>query len=126
MLITLAVLNYNPPDDTITNTTIVGFVLLGIATTVFVFAIVVGFASTGVRRLHDRGKPGYWLLLYYLLPSMMAKNAGLDAVGLVFGLVTAGLLLWALVDLGILRGEVGSNAFGPSPLSKNSEPPVVA
>ena len=91
--------------------------------TVFVFVIVAGFASTGVRRLHDRGKTGYWLLLYYLLPSMMAKNAGLDAVGFIFGLVTIGILIWALVDLGILPGEAGSNTFGPNPLLKNPEPP---
>ena len=57
---------------------------------------------------------------------MMAKNAGLDTVGLIFGLVTIGLLICALVDLGILRGEAGSNAFGPNPLSENSEPPVAA
>ncbi len=126
ILIALAVLNYNPPDDTITNTTIVGFVLLGIAMIVFVFVIVAGLASTGIRRLHDRGKTGYWLLLYYLLPSLMAKNAGLDAAGLVFGLVALGLLIWALVDLGILRGEAAGNAFGPNPLSKTPEPPVTA
>jgi hypothetical protein len=30
-LVALAALNYNPPADTITNRTIVGFVLLGIA-----------------------------------------------------------------------------------------------
>lgn len=119
ILITLAALNYNPPDDTITNITIVGFVLLGIAMTVLVVVVVTGLASIGVRRLHDRGKTGYWLLLYYLLPSMMSKNAGLDTVGLIFWLVTLGILIWAIVDLGLLRGEAGSNAFGPNPLSKN-------
>src|SRR5271156_2004550 len=88
ILITLAALNYNPPNDTITNFTIVGFVLLGIAMTILVGVTVTGLASTGVRRLHDRGKSGYWLLLYYLLPSMMLKHAGLDIVGLIFSLVT--------------------------------------
>jgi uncharacterized membrane protein YhaH (DUF805 family) len=123
ILITLAALNYNPPDDTVTNVTIVGFVLLGITMTVFVVMIVTRLASTGVRRLHDRGKTGYWLLLYYLLPSMMSKNVGLDTTGLIFWLVTLGILIWAIVDLGVLRGEVSSNAFGPNPLSKNPEPP---
>ncbi len=123
ILITLAALNYNPPNDTITNVTIVGFILLGIAMTIFVVVIVTGLASIGVRRLHDRGKSGYWLLLYYLLPSMMSKHAGLDTVGLSFSLVTLGILIWAIVDLGILRGEAGSNTFGPNPLSINPEPP---
>jgi uncharacterized membrane protein YhaH (DUF805 family) len=123
ILITLAALNYNPPDDTITDRTVIVFVLLGIAILVFAVVIAAGFASTGVRRLHDRGKTGYWLLLYHVLPSMMSKNAGLDTVGLIFWLVTLGILIWAIIDLRVLRGEAGSNAFGPNPLSKNLEPP---
>ena len=118
ILITLAALNYNPPDDTITNVTIVGFVLLGIAMIVFVVVVVTGLASTGARRLHDRGKTGYWLLLYYLLPSIMLKNAGSDAAGLASWLVILGILMWAILDLGVLRGDKGSNAFGPDPLEK--------
>jgi hypothetical protein len=27
--------------------------------------------------------------------------------------------VWAIVDLGFLRGEATSNAFGPNPLSKD-------
>jgi uncharacterized membrane protein YhaH (DUF805 family) len=84
LLVALAALNYNPPDDTITSRTIGGFVLLGIAMIIFVFVIVLGITSTGVRRLHHRGKTGYWLLLYYL--SMMSKNAVLDTIGLIFSL----------------------------------------
>ena len=64
----LAALNYNPPADTITVRTVVGFVLLGIATVVYV---VTGLISTGIRRLHDRGKSGWWLLLYYFAPSQL-------------------------------------------------------
>ena len=118
----LAALNYNPPDDTITNVTIFDLYSLGIATTVFVVATVTGLASSGVRRLHDRGKTGYWLLLYYLLPSMMWKSAGVDAVGLASWLLILGILIWAIVDLGVLRGDTGSNDFGPNPLAGNPEP----
>jgi len=121
ILVVLAAVNYNPPDDTITSVTIVGFVLLSIALIVFVFVIVTGLASTGVRRLHDRGKTGYWLALYYLLPSMLAKNAGLDTAGIIVVLVTLGILIWAIVDLGVLPGEPGGNVFGPNPLAKNPE-----
>jgi uncharacterized membrane protein YhaH (DUF805 family) len=105
ILITLAALNYNPPDDTITNRGIVGFVLFGIAMLVFSVVIVAKFTSTGVRRLHDRGKSGYWLLLYYGLPSMIARNEGPDNLRLIFWLVTLGILIWAIVDLGVLPGE---------------------
>jgi uncharacterized membrane protein YhaH (DUF805 family) len=71
LFVVLAALNYNPPDDTITNRTIIGFVLLGIAFIVFAVVIVAGLASTGIRRLHDRGKSGWWLILYYLAPDRL-------------------------------------------------------
>ncbi len=48
------------------------------------------------------------------------KNAGLDAVGLIFLLATLGISIWAIVDLGVLPGDPGSNAFGPNPLAENS------
>ena len=67
-----------------------------------------------------RGKTGYWLLAYYALPSWLMKNAGLDAVGLIFLLATLGISIWAIVDLGVLPGDPGSNAFGSNPLAENS------
>jgi hypothetical protein len=50
---------------------------------------------------------------------MMSKNAGLDTIGLIFLLLPLGILIWAIIDLGFLRGEVTSNAFDPNPLSKD-------
>src|SRR5579871_4713133 len=63
----LAILNYDPPQE-VTTRVMVGFVLLGISGVALIFGIVVGLVSTGVRRLHDRGKSGWWLLLYYAVP----------------------------------------------------------
>ncbi len=122
VLITLAVLNDHPPDDATTNGTIVGFVLSSVVAAILAFVFVLGLASTGVRRLHDRGKSGYWLLFYYLLPSMLSRNAGLDPVGLILCFAAAGISIWVIVDLGFLRGEAGSNAFGPNPSSNSPEP----
>jgi uncharacterized membrane protein YhaH (DUF805 family) len=56
---------------------------------------------------------------------MMAKNVTLDGAGMVTGLATAGIMLWAIVDLGMLRGEAGSNGFGPDPLAKGPPPPLL-
>lgn len=75
--------------------------------------------SAGVRRLHDRGKTGYWILLYYLFPCYTAQKMGLDVEGLTFVAITLGLIAWSIIDLGILRGDTGSNAFGPDPLAEN-------
>ena len=47
------------------------------------------------KRWHDRGKSGWWTLII-LVPLIGA--------------------IWALIELGILRGTVGSNQYGPDPL----------
>jgi uncharacterized membrane protein YhaH (DUF805 family) len=91
------------------------FVLIGM---VFFAAMAVANVSIGVRRLHDRGKSGYWLVLYYALPSMAVKGAGLTGPEAVYLLATLGVIVWSVIDLGILRGDKGSNAFGPDPLAK--------
>jgi uncharacterized membrane protein YhaH (DUF805 family) len=77
---------------------------------IFMVSMSVAIAGIGVRRLHDRGKTGFWLLLYYAVPLWLTKNAGLDAIGLVVWLASAGILIWAIIDLGVLRGEAGTNA----------------
>jgi uncharacterized membrane protein YhaH (DUF805 family) len=47
------------------------------------------------KRWHDRGKSGWWTLII-LIP--------------IIGQI------WALIELGILRGTVGPNQYGPDPL----------
>lgn len=47
-----------------------------------------------VKRCHDRGKSGWWLLL------MLIPFVG---------------IIWWLVDLGILEGQHGANKYGPDP-----------
>lgn len=83
---------------------------IGIA---FVLAMAVAIAGVGIRRLHDRGRSGYWLLLYYCVPLWASRHAGFDAAGLVCLVVTIGVASWAFVDLGVLRGDAASNSFGP-------------
>jgi len=47
-----------------------------------------------VKRWHDRGKSGWWVLI--------------NLIPFVGG-------LWALVECGFLRGTEGPNQFGPDP-----------
>ncbi len=51
--------------------------------------------AVSVKRWHDRGKSGWWVLLN-LLPVIGS--------------------LWALIDNGFLRGTPGPNRFGDDPL----------
>ena len=52
--------------------------------------------AAAVKRCHDRGRSG-WFLLIYFIPF--------------FG------QLWVLIDLGFFRGTVGQNQYGPEPSS---------
>ena len=66
-----------------------------VALVIFVAAVWIGLA-VGVKRYHDRGKSGWWVLIV-LVP------------------VIGGL--WYLIECGFLRGTVGPNAYGPDPVA---------
>jgi uncharacterized membrane protein YhaH (DUF805 family) len=103
------------PGDTIT----LGMVPIGI---IFILGMTIAIAGAGVRRLHDRGKTGFWLALYYGAPLWLSNHAYFDLVGYVSLTLALGVFIWTLVDLGVLPGDPGSNRFGPSPVATRLEP----
>jgi uncharacterized membrane protein YhaH (DUF805 family) len=114
LLITIGIMTGATLDSPITIVMAILFILV-------LIPMAIAVASIGVRRLHDRGKTGWWLLLYYAVPLWtMPQRNNWQGGGLVFQLVCLGVLIWALVDLGCLRGEAGSNIFGQNPLSEKS------
>ena len=84
-----------------------------------------GYAVTA-KRFQDRDKPGI-TALYGLIPVLIAsllQAFGLtgapsqpNALGWICTLVTMGVGLWFLIDLGILKGTPGPNRFGGDPLA---------
>jgi len=83
--------------------------------------IWIGFAI-GAKRLHDRDKSAWWLLVFYVLPSILSQisyHLGLMG-GLVFSLASFGIAVWGLIELGFLRGTRGPNRYGPDPLARSS------
>jgi len=74
--------------------------------------------AIGAKRLHDRDKSAWWLLLFYLVPSILS-TAGNHAgdMGIILHLASFAITVWAFVELGCLRGTVGPNRFGPDPLA---------
>jgi uncharacterized membrane protein YhaH (DUF805 family) len=63
------------------------------------------------KRLHDRGRSGWWAAL--ILASLVACWPHPDRfLDFLFALV----LVWAAVELGVLPGEMGTNRYGPNPL----------
>jgi uncharacterized membrane protein YhaH (DUF805 family) len=81
--------------------------------------------AVSAKRFQDRDKPGQ-TALYGLGPVLIASLLqvfGLtgtpqepNALGWICNLVTLGVGLWFLIDLGILKGTPGPNQFGGDPL----------
>jgi uncharacterized membrane protein YhaH (DUF805 family) len=82
--------------------------------------------AVAAKRFQDRDKPGQ-TALYGLVPVLIAsllQAFGLtgtpqepNALGWICTLVTMGVGLWFLIELGILKGTPGPNRFGGDPLA---------
>lgn len=89
----------------------IGFLLLAL---VIYIPLIVSGVFVGIKRLHDRDKSGWWLLLFYLVPVLLNE---LSHASLLFSLASFAISVWAFVELGCLRGTVGPNKYGPDPLA---------
>lgn len=63
------------------------------------------------KRLHDRGRNG-WIAALVILALIAVWSAPSGFFDFPFWLV----LIWAIVELGVLPGEQGANRYGPNPL----------
>ena len=92
----------------------------------------------GIKRLHDRDKSGWWLLLFYIVPGVLfgigtgmmlfgvvADSSGLGGAASIFFLAGFAIIVWAFIELGCLRGTVGPNQYGPDPLAPQQIAPAV-
>ena len=82
-------------------------------------------AALMVKRLHDRNRPGYFAA--FLLVPLVLKGVT-DVMGFTGNPLNPNMLdyvflailgivgIWFFVELGCLRGTVGSNQYGPDPL----------
>lgn len=71
-----------------------------------------------VRRLHDRGRSGWWLVLMMGPVAVLGALAELVSIaepeaGQGLRLFTLPFYLWVLIDLGCLAGKPDVNRFGP-------------
>jgi uncharacterized membrane protein YhaH (DUF805 family) len=95
-------------------------------------AVFIATIAVCIKRLHDRDRSGWWLLLFYAGPVLVALVGGFifwaaaDAVGTAWDWSYLGLRLsilggialaiWGFVEIGCRRGTAGYNRFGPDPL----------
>lgn len=100
--------------------------VIGVVASLFMApAVLIGVAAivaVSVRRLHDRGKSGWWLLLLGVLPGLLSGIAEVmtasgdpDAAAgsLVFSVPSFALSIWSLIELGMLPARKGPNKYAP-------------
>lgn len=95
-----------------------GLGLLLVLALLVVPSLISGLAVS-IKRLHDRDKSGWWILVFYVLPMLLEEAAGLldsDAATGAILFSSFVISIWALVELGFLRGTQGPNRYGPDPL----------
>ncbi len=64
------------------------------------------------KRLHDRGRSGWWAALVLLaLVALWPHPMGF------FGFLFLLVGIWAVVELAVMPGEQGANRFGANPLA---------
>src|SRR5262245_52471631 len=102
---------------------IVDYAVLFIIVLAFVTLGWVSAFAIGVKRLHDRNRSGWWIVLFYVVPAVLGgagKGTDGDLAQGILGLATLVLSIWGLVELGFLRGTRGPNRFGPDPLQRDA------
>ena len=128
ILLATGVVNEHTMSD---NQSIYPGIAFVIAAGIFVIAIDYMYLAVTVKRLHDRNKSAWWLLIFFLAPIpltfapeiMMATklippdNQPAQIAAICAGLCGVALSMWSFVELYCLRGTVGDNRFGPDPLA---------
>jgi uncharacterized membrane protein YhaH (DUF805 family) len=81
------------------------------------------YVATSVKRLHDRNKSAWWLLLFFVLPGLYSQFGGRlgdwlgDWATMLFSLSAFVFSVWSFVEMYCLRGTKGTNRFGTDPLA---------
>lgn len=76
--------------------------------------------AIGIKQLHDRGKSGWWILVFWFGPILLNRIGSLIPNGMAFLFYLAGFAvsIWFLIELGFLRGTQGTNEYGVEPFSE--------
>ena len=94
--------------------------------------LLISSIAVSVKRLHDRNKSGWYLLLFYFVPGVLAAASVLigefvedsNIIATVLALLAFAIIVWVVIELGCLRGTVGVNQYGPDPVAPATIPPV--
>lgn len=96
-----------------------------IASFILQLALLYPSAALMAKRLHDRGRPTYWMLFLLVPLVLQGLLAALGVIGdpvnpsaidFLLNLIIFAVGIWFFIELGCLRGTVGPNEHGPDPL----------
>jgi uncharacterized membrane protein YhaH (DUF805 family) len=103
---------------------------------IFMLLAYTVMAAVTVKRLHDRDKSAWWLLVFYVGPLLLVAPALFFAGPIIANAETTGfptalalamapgmlLSFWGFVETHVLAGTPGENRFGADPLAAHSKP----
>ncbi|WFU16470.1 DUF805 domain-containing protein [Bradyrhizobium sp. CB3481] len=84
--------------------------------------------ATSIKRLHDRDKSGWWVILFFTVPlynkfvDLLPDDSYFADVVFPFGLAAFAGCIWIFVELCFLKGSRNTNRFGPDPLAPKARP----
>jgi uncharacterized membrane protein YhaH (DUF805 family) len=94
-----------------------GFIAVWVLFAVLYIPLVWVGLAISAKRLHDRDKSAWWLLLFYAVPSVLsAASSYIGGWGFILDLAGLAITIWAFVELACSRGTIGPNRYGPDPL----------
>jgi uncharacterized membrane protein YhaH (DUF805 family) len=95
------------------------------------FLIGYSFLAVSAKRLHDRDRSAWWLIVFVVLPNALSSLAeywrqsnpgNADVPSAVVNCVALAFFVWAFIELACLRGSAGENRFGADPLMRGTMP----
>jgi uncharacterized membrane protein YhaH (DUF805 family) len=99
--------------------TLMALLFYAAATPVFIVGMWM-FSAATIKRLHDRNRSGWWVIVFLIVPALFGKLGDwLDEPTTASILLFAALVfnLWGTVELLFLKGTKGPNRFGSDPLA---------
>ena len=91
--------------------------------TAFSVLFVWVWLATSIKRLHDRDKSGWWVVLFFTVPlynkfvDLLPDDSYFLYAALPLGLIALAGCIWIFFELYILRGSRKTNRFGADPLA---------
>ncbi len=89
--------------------------------------LLAGAVLIAIRRMHDRNRSGWWVLMFSAIPYSLAgagtalletRTSVAALIAVVPMLGALGFGVWSWLEFGLLRGTRGPNRFGPEPQSR--------